>query len=461
MSTIRVKCTDQMLTVAERPRIASGGVYENHVAFDFCEMWDGYSKIGVFYNVPFKPYKNAIDENGICTIPPEVTVRKGNMYFGVVGVNKAGIKRTTEVIPYFVDEGADDGNAVMSNPTQEIWQQCLAEIANAVTATQEAREAVAGVIGTADDAKRIAQSHANHHARTGDDPIEPSDIGAAEENHEHEFSEIKNHEHAQSHATGGTDPLTPESIGAAEIEHEHFASEVKNLPVFDQAYVDEEGTLHVQGFTPGEKATLPEMYVGTVETLSAGSRATAEIGGTVERPMLNLGIPEGKQGPQGPKGEPGKGFTLIGYFHSLDALKEKVTSPEVGDNYGVGLYAPYNIFSWDGNDWVDNGQLQGAKGETGEKGEKGDKGDTGSKGEPGVSPTVTVKNVSEDGKVIGKSITITDAEGPKTFHLRNGDDGPQGPKGDKGDTGAKGDKGDKGDTGATGAEILYISISEV
>ena len=44
---------------------------------------------------------------------------------------------------------------------------------------------------------------------------------------------------------------------------------------------------------PGGTGATPEFSVGTVETLSPGSSATATITGTAERPVLNLGIPEG------------------------------------------------------------------------------------------------------------------------------------------------------------------------
>ena len=215
LSVIRVSVRDQMLTVTDAPKIASGGLYENKMAFEFCEKWDGFSKTGVFYNVPYKPYKNVIGEDGVCVVPPEVTAKKGNMYFGVVGVNAEGITRTSLVISYFVDEGANDSNAVISNPTQEIWQQCLAEIAKAMTATQEARDEVGKVIGMAEEAQRISKNHAKRHSKTGEDPITPKDIGAAEK------------------------------------EHEHDVSEINGLPTMDGAYV-EDGVLHIKGFTPGE-----------------------------------------------------------------------------------------------------------------------------------------------------------------------------------------------------------------
>lgn len=50
----------------------------------------------------------------------------------------------------------------------------------------------------------------------------------------------------------------------------------------------------------GETGATPALSIGTVTTLPAGSPATAEMTGTPEAPVLNLGI------PQGAKGDPGE-----------------------------------------------------------------------------------------------------------------------------------------------------------
>lgn len=50
---------------------------------------------------------------------------------------------------------------------------------------------------------------------------------------------------------------------------------------------------------------IPDFDIGEVETLPAGSDATASITGTVEEPLLNLGIPKGDKGDQGEQGEKG------------------------------------------------------------------------------------------------------------------------------------------------------------
>lgn len=47
---------------------------------------------------------------------------------------------------------------------------------------------------------------------------------------------------------------------------------------------------------PGKDGVTPDIKIGTVTTLPAGSAATASMGGTAAQPTLNLGIPKGPAG---------------------------------------------------------------------------------------------------------------------------------------------------------------------
>lgn len=71
---------------------------------------------------------------------------------------------------------------------------------------------------------------------------------------------------------------------------------------------------------------------------------------------------------KGEKGDTGKGLSLLAFFPTFDALNAAVTAPEAGDAYGVGSAAPYTVYIRDGINaaWVDNGILQGAKGDPGD-----------------------------------------------------------------------------------------------
>ena len=66
----------------------------------------------------------------------------------------------------------------------------------------------------------------------------------------------------------------------------------------------EPGTAGPQGKTgpqgpQGPAGATPNIQIGTVETLAAGSTATASVTGTPKNPLLNLGIPQGASGSEG------------------------------------------------------------------------------------------------------------------------------------------------------------------
>ena len=63
----------------------------------------------------------------------------------------------------------------------------------------------------------------------------------------------------------------------------------------------EQGLQGVQGETgpQGPIGPTPDLTIGTVSTLPAGSDATATITGTPEEPVLNLGLPQGAKGEAG------------------------------------------------------------------------------------------------------------------------------------------------------------------
>ena len=82
------------------------------------------------------------------------------------------------------------------------------------------------------------------------------------------------------------------------------------------------------------------------------------------------------RGATGAKGSTGVGitntilnddYTLTVHFATASALSAGVSNPEAGDAYGVGSAAPYDIYMWDASakKWVNNGSLQGVKGDDG------------------------------------------------------------------------------------------------
>ena len=190
MSTIKVECVDQTLTITNAPVIASGGLLENDVEFDFCELWTGYVKTAVFYKDKNLVYSAAVGNDNKCSVPHEVTDDEGTMYFGVFGTNEDGVIKTSEIVKYRIVEGAITDDSHPSDPTPEFWQQCLTKITEAITASNN-------VVNTANTANQnsatalaLAKTHASRHGANGEDPITPAAIGAAESNHTHKKNQI-------------------------------------------------------------------------------------------------------------------------------------------------------------------------------------------------------------------------------------------------------------------------------
>lgn len=175
--------------------------------------------------------------------------------------------------------------------------------------------------------------------------------------------------------------------------------------------------------------------------------------------------PQGEQGPAGPKGETGKGLTVLSYYASKAALDaaQKATAA-AGDAYGVGTAEPYDIYIFDGitGEFINNGPLQGAKGDTGPEGPQGPKGDPGETGPQGPAGADGAKGADgapgKDGTNGRDGVTFTPSmsdDGDLSWTNDGGKANPQtvnlkGPKGDTGARGPAGTDGAKGDTGPEG-----------
>ena len=69
-------------------------------------------------------------------------------------------------------------------------------------------------------------------------------------------------------------------------------------------------------------------------------------------------------------GTDGRSFVIGGYYDTYAALTAAVPEPEAGAAYGVGTAVPYDIYVWDelNGRWINNGSIQGVKGERGAAG---------------------------------------------------------------------------------------------
>lgn len=120
---------------------------------------------------------------------------------------------------------------------------------------------------------------------------------------------------------------------------------------------------------------------------------------------------------KGEKGDTGEPFRVLDYYDTLEDLNNAVPYPKVGVAYGVGTSLPYDIYIYSPTKgWVNNGAIQGAKGDTGPQGVQGPQ------GEPFKYEDFTPEQLEA---------------------LR----GPQGEQGERGLQGEQGEQGIQGETG--------------
>lgn len=118
----------------------------------------------------------------------------------------------------------------------------------------------------------------------------------------------------------------------------------------------------------GEKGEQGEAGKDGVDAVITGATASVTQSiGNAKVDVLTKGTPSARSfefyfsGVKGEKGDRGEAFRIKGYVATVDDLPAQ---PENGDVYGVGTEAPYQIYIYDEQTgWVDNGQIQGPKGE--------------------------------------------------------------------------------------------------
>lgn len=117
---IKAKITDQTLEFTLKPMVASGGVNEDVIEFEFDELWDGFDALAVFYRSKRDVFHKKIVDNK-CTVPSEVLRAQGVFYVGVMGV-KDNVTRTTNVLRYELEHGAITVGVEPPEPTPSIYE---------------------------------------------------------------------------------------------------------------------------------------------------------------------------------------------------------------------------------------------------------------------------------------------------------------------------------------------------
>lgn len=127
---IEVKCVDQVLTFVNTPVVASGGIGEDYISFEFCEKWNDYTITALFWRQGIDPIPVLADAENLYQVPPELMTSEGVVYFGVAGVDANGVRRTSEAISYRIQAGAIAENTTLPDPDGDVFTQLLAQYAD-------------------------------------------------------------------------------------------------------------------------------------------------------------------------------------------------------------------------------------------------------------------------------------------------------------------------------------------
>ena len=400
---IKVQCKDQVIQLVETPVIASGGYNEDKVIFDFCSLWDTFTKTAVFYIKKDEVYNVLLDDDNSCIVPSEVIQSPGKFFFGVFGVNSSGITRTSEVAKYQVSQGAIVTDPEPSEATPNIYEQILARLNEVKSPYEHAVDG--GYRGTEEEFYKLL-------ATGGAPGADGNGIAATILNDDYTLTLTY---------TDGTSYTTPSIRGAQGVQG----------PPGEQGPKGDPGIQGVQG-PPGENgAPGPQGEQGP----KGDTGAQGIQGPQGEKGETGAKGDKGDPGIQGDKGE--KGDTGADGAKGADGTS--VTVKSVSESAADG---GSNIVTFS------DGKTVTIK--NGSKGSKGDQGAQGVRGENGTS--VTIARISTS-TVDGGTSEVVFSTGD-ILEVQNGSKGSKGDKGDKGDTGAA------GTNGATAAEVIAALNTE-
>ena len=304
IAEVRVSgCRCETVRLEPIPRGIVGAV----VAVEYTDpAWDSLRKTVVFRGAATK---DVLDAGNEIVIPAEVVSKAGgSLYMGVYGVdaeNHVAIPTIWTELGVIQGAAAPSGDASTA-PSLPVWAQIQAMVGDLGTLDTEAKSNLVAAINEAltkggeiapAEVQRIVEDYLKANppgtGADGKDGITPT-IG-------------KN----GNWYLGSTDTGKP-SRGAGGTPGATGASGKDGSPGADgkdgiTPAIGENGNWYLGNTdtgkpSRGENGAVPDIQIGTVTTLPAGSDATASMGGTAENPLLNLGIPRGADGQGGGSG---------------------------------------------------------------------------------------------------------------------------------------------------------------
>ena len=298
IAEVRVSgCRCETVRLEPIPRGIVGAV----VAVEYTDpAWDSLRKTVVFRGAATK---DVLDAGNEIVIPAEVVSKAGgSLYMGVYGVDA---ENHVAIPTIWTELGVIQGAATPSGDASTahslpVWAQILAMVGDLGTLDTEAKSNLVAAINEAlTKGGEIAPAEVQ---RIVEDYLKANPLGTSSDGKDGITPTIgKNGNwYLGSIDTGkpsrGADG-TPGATGAPGKDGAPGADGKDGIT----PAIGENGNWYLGSSDTGKPSrgadgAVPDIQIGTVTTLPAGSDATASMGGTAENPLLNLGIPRGADG---------------------------------------------------------------------------------------------------------------------------------------------------------------------
>lgn len=304
IAEVRVSgCRCETVRLEPIPRGIVGAV----VAVEYTDpAWDSLRKTVVFRGAATK---DVLDAGNEIVIPAEaVSKAGGSLYMGVYGVDA---ENHVAIPTIWTELGVIQGAATPSGdastaPSLPVWAQIQAMVGDLGTLDTEAKSNLVAAINEAlTKGGEIAPAEVQ---RIVEDYLKANPLGTGADGKGGITPTIGKN---GNWYLGSTDTGKP-SRGAGGTPGAAGASGKDGSPGADgkdgiTPAIGENGNWYLGNTdtgkpSRGENGAVPDIQIGTVTTLPAGSDATASMGGTAENPLLNLGIPRGADGQGGGSG---------------------------------------------------------------------------------------------------------------------------------------------------------------
>ena len=304
IAEVRVSgCRCETVRLEPIPRGIVGAV----VAVEYTDpAWDSLRKTVVFRGAATK---DVLDAGNEIVIPAEVVSKAGgSLYMGVYGVDA---ENHVAIPTIWTELGVIQGAATPSGdastaPSLPVWAQIQAMVGDLGTLDTEAKSNLVAAINEAlTKGGEIAPAEVQ---RIVEDYLKANPPGTVSDGKDGITPTIGKN---GNWYLGSTDTGKP-SRGADGTPGATGAPGKDGAPGADgkdgiTPAIGENGNWYLGSSDTGKPSrgadgAVPDIQIGTVTTLPAGSDATASMGGTAENPLLNLGIPRGADGQGGGSG---------------------------------------------------------------------------------------------------------------------------------------------------------------